>query len=912
MSIRGLVARVRSLSRGLRLRGAFEAEMAEEFRLHQELRAADLVREGLAPAEAARQARLDFGCAELHKDAARAARGLGPIDEIRISWLDVKLGGRMLVRYPGLTIVGGLAMAFAIAIGAAGFELITQIAAPSVPLPGGDRIVAVRAWNAESNDGERRLAHDFTTWRGALRSVVDLGAYRAVGRNLLVPGGEVAPVSVAEISASAFRVAAVPPLLGRALVAADEQPGAPPVLVIGYDAWRTHFAGDARVVGRAVRLDGVPYTVVGVMPEGFAFPSSYAWWAPLRLDPSGYAPGDGPAIELFGRLASGATLDAAQAELTALGRRAAADFPRERARVRPEVVPLGESLFTARVGLTLRAAIEAANVPLVLFLVLVCGNVAMLTFARAATRENELVMRTALGASRGRLVVQLFAESLVLGALSAVLGLAAAGVIVRVGMAAADGPTGALPFWIRPRLSAMTVLYAAALTVLGAVIAGVVPAMKVTRGLVARLRAASAGGGGLRFGGVWTAVIVSQVTVTVAFPVLALAAWRSTVRQRALESSFAAGQYVMASVEMNPVGALGQAADTSAAARARLRAARAELVRRAAADPAVRGVTTASVMPLMYHPWRRVEVEGIAPAVADSAAVPRVSSARVVDDFFAVFGTPVLAGRGFTSADAAGESRVVVVNQSFVREILGGRNPIGRRVRYTAFEETAGRRSPDDAPEPWYEIVGVVPDLGMKAAGDARVAAGLYHPAAPTDDALSYLAVRVRGDVASLAPRLRELAAAVDPTLRLDTVLPMDEIQAGDLRMEGYMFRVFVVVSALALTLSLAGIYAVTSFTVARRTREIGVRVALGADPRRVAASILRRPLAQVGLGVVLGCAMLALLQHATSADGLSLRAGAGVLAYGVTLFAVCLLACVVPVRRALAVEPTEALRADG
>jgi ABC-type antimicrobial peptide transport system permease subunit len=199
----------------------------------------------------------------------------------------------------------------------------------------------------------------------------------------------------------------------------------------------------------------------------------------------------------------------------------------------------------------------------------------------------------------------------------------------------------------------------------------------------------------------------------------------------------------------------------------------------------------------------------------------------------------------------------------------------------------------------------------MKAAGDARAPAGLYHAVAPDADELAYLAVHVRGDAASLAPRLRALAADVDPRLRLDEVLPMDLIQAGDLRMEGYIFRLLLVVSGLALTLSLAGIYAVTSFTVARRTREIGIRVALGADPRRLAATILRRPLTQVAVGVLAGCGLMATMQS-MAVSGLSARLALTFAAYGIGLFAVCLLACVVPARRALVVQPTEALRADG
>jgi predicted permease len=888
---------------------AVDRELDEELAFHLEMETEKHVRAGLAPAAARRQARLAFGAVRQHRAEARDARWLAWLPRLS---LDFRLGARMLVKYPGLTVVGGFAFAFAIAVGAAGFELTRQVAAPTLPLPGGDRIVAVRAWDAAASDQERGLAHEFTAWRATLRSIEHLGAHRTVRRNLLVPGGDVAPVSLSEISAAAFRVAAVPPRLGRALFPADERPDAPPVLVVGDDAWRTRFAADPNVVGRTVWLDGAPHTVVGVMPAGFAFPYAQSWWAPLRVSPSGYAPGEGPELELFGRLAPGATLAAAQAELAALGRRAAADHPATRARVQPEVVPLGQSLLPVRVGTSLRAALHAANLPLVLFLALVCGNIAMLMFARAATRETELVVRSALGASRGRIVLQLFAEALVLGALAAVVGLVGAGVILRVGLSAADGPTGAMPFWIHDHLSPTTVLYAAALTVLGAVIAGVVPALKVTHGLAGRLRESTAGGGGgLRFGGVWTAVIVCQVAVTVAFPLFALAAWRSTVRQRAIESTFPAGEYLMARLAMDPAAAPGRPADTAGAG-ARLLAARMELERRVGAEPAARGVTSASALPLTYHPWRHVEVEGVAPPAAGSAAPPRVAGAAVAEGFFATFGTPIRSGRGFDAGDLAPGARTVIVNQSFVDRVLGGRNPVGRRVRYTAFEESGGRAPSDAAPAPWYEIVGLVPDLAMKAGGDARATAGVYHPAARGDSALSELAVRVRGDPASFAPRLRALAAAVDPALRVDTALPMDRIQAGDLRMEGYIFRLLLVVSAVALTLSLAGIYAVTSFTVARRTREIGIRVALGADPRRVAATIVRWPVGQVALGVLLGCSLLALLQHAAGTDGLPARTALLVAAYGAGLFAVCALACVAPTLRALGVEPTEALRAEG
>src|SRR5688500_958966 len=341
--IPGLIARGRSLWRGVRRRTDVEAEMAEEFRHHLELRAADLVRAGLSPEEARRQARLDFGCAELHKDAAREARGLGPFDGLRVSWLDVKLAARMLVKYPGLTLVGGLAFAFAIWVAAGAFEFAGQVLFPRLPLPDAGRVVALESWDAAAGRAEPRVLHDFAAWRAELKSVAELGAYRLAQRNLITSDGESRPAEVAEISASAFRVAGARPLLGRALGDADERPGAPAVAVIGHDVWQARFGGDPNVVGRVVRLGRTPTIVVGVMPEGYAFPRAQSLWIPLRLNPVEYPRGGGPGLGLFGRLAPGVTLEEAQAELTTWGRRAAADFPSTHQHLRPRGLPYAQA-----------------------------------------------------------------------------------------------------------------------------------------------------------------------------------------------------------------------------------------------------------------------------------------------------------------------------------------------------------------------------------------------------------------------------------------------------------------------------------------------------------------------------------------------------------------------------------------
>ncbi len=891
--------RLRALAR----KDAVERELDEELAFHLEMETAGNLRAGMDPGEARRRAAIAFGGVERFKEEVRDSRRLGWVTGMS---LDFRLGARMLARYPGLTLVGGLAIAFAVATGAATFEVVNQVVHPALPLDEGDRVVGIRNWDAAANRVEGRALHDFAAWRGELRSVGELGAFRQVERNLATAGGATEPVRVAEISASAFRLARVPPLLGRALVEADERPAAPPVVVIGHREWRRRFGGDPGVLGRTVRLGAAHATVVGVMPEGFAFPVSHGYWVPLRLRALDHPRGRGPEIGVFGRLAPGATLREARAELAALGRRAAADHPDTHRHLRPEVLPYAESIFPVRIGWAERAGMYSINLAVLMFLVLVCANVAALLFARTAARDGEIVVRTALGASRGRIVMQLFAEALVLGGVALGLGLAAAGLGIRWGMGVFQGVEGPLPFWFRAGLSPATVLYAALLTVLGAGIAGVLPALKATRGLQSRLREAGVGSPGLAFGKLWTGVIVTQVAFTVAFLPIALSAEADIAAARSVRAEFAAEEFLSARLEPDGEAAPGASADTSRAARlARLRATYAALERRLAAEPDVAGVTFADLLPRMDHPQRRIEVDGGAAAPADPARGPRVSSASVDADYFEVLGAPVLAGRPFHPGDLEAGRAVAIVNRSFVDRVLGGRNPIGRRVRYPAAGD-ADDGAADAEPGPWHEIVGVVPDLGM-TMGDAGEGAGIYHPVPPGAAPPVHLAVRVRGGPEALAPRLRDLAASVDPGLRLHDVLPLDQVQRDLMATYGFWLRVALLASAVVLLLATAGIYSILSFTVARRTREIGIRVALGADRRRIVAAVFSRSLAQVGLGVLAGTLLVVALAGGVRSPRMALLLSSGV----ALMVAAGTLACIVPTRRALRIEPTEALRAE-
>jgi putative ABC transport system permease protein len=361
---------------------------------------------------------------------------------------DYKLGVRMLLKFPGLTMAGGLALAVAIGIGAGWYDLASKMLWPTIPLPDGDRIVVIETHNALTNQPELRVTRDFLEWRSDVRSIDGLGAYRAELRNLIVGNAPPVMIRTAALTASAFRTARVTPLIGRGLLDTDEMPGSPGVVVLGYDVWRHSFEGRNDVVGSTVKLGSTPVTVVGVMPERFGYPLSYKAWTPLQLRAS-YGALEGDPIGVIGRLKPGITLEQANAELGALGERAAAALPATHAHLRSLVGRLGQGPET----LPDVAGLALMYLPSLLVLLLACTTVGTLFYARTAIREGEMAMRSALGASRARIISQLFVEALVLASIAATVGLVAADRTLRWGIeAVAEGNEG-IPFWMPPGLT---------------------------------------------------------------------------------------------------------------------------------------------------------------------------------------------------------------------------------------------------------------------------------------------------------------------------------------------------------------------------------------------------------------------------------------------------------------------------
>jgi putative ABC transport system permease protein len=812
----------------------------------------------------------------------------------RPSLVDVRLGLRTIVRTPWLSFVAVCALAIGIPVGLAPMHAVDALERPLPGDPDG-RIRTLCYWRDTVH--EHATAGDYSLWRTSLRSFGALAAYRLTtvnldrGAGLSVPG--------IETTASTFDILRTPAMLGRVLRADDERSGAPSVVVIGHDLWRAQFGGDPDIVGRPLLIGGAPFSVVGVMPPAFRFPTSHQLWMPLRTPDDGGGPRSGATLVVFGRLSDGVTPDSAQAELQALTSSLAAGDPDSFDRLRAAVLPTWHLTFDFPSPGGLRALPEFSLVQVLMLapLFVACVNVGLLILAQTSTRASEFAVRTALGAGRGRILTQVFVEFMVLAVMAAGAGLLILDWLPGR-LLTALGIT--LPYWIDPGLNAATVLRALVLAAGCAVIAGVAPAVRMTgRSIDANIRRARASRSGNRLGGLSSALIVIDVAVAVVAIGVAGGLWGKVQATKPSTSNDGIRAEEILSVTL----------DIPSSQRQQVARAQAALVERLRGESDVRAVTFATALPRMDHPIRLMDVDQDAAPVAAPAAGPfKVRIARIAIDFFDELEQPLVAGRGFDSRDLEEDGGTIIVNTTFAQRAFGSSNPIGRRVR---------QATSDRAPVgPWLEIVGVVGHMGVHALTPSQDD-GVYLPLAEGDVNPVRLAIWVRGDPAALAPRVHELARAVDPYAVIRMPMPLDEMFEGD----WYLLRAFVLGAALLvgvlLSLAASALYAILSLVVSLRTREIGIRVALGADRWGIARDVATRAVVQIGAGVLLGLPFAGALCYEfleLTGSGRSVPgavAMASVLGLSVTLL-VSLTACTVPTLRALRIAPMDALRKEG
>jgi len=792
----------------------------------------------------------------------------------------------MLAKYPGLTLVAVFALAIGIPVGLAPTHFVNALEAPPA-LAQHERIVVLRNTDVRSSVVRSTALYDFLQWREELRSFERLGATIDGVYNFISEDGEAAPVEGVEASAAFFEILDVAPLRGRGLVPEDEAAQAPPVVVVAHSLWQARLAGDPDVVGRVIRVDGVPRTVVGVMPEGFGYPWLDQIWVPLQGSALTDDHREQRLLRVFGRLAEGVSAERAELELTAVGERMAADYPDTHAQLRTQVVPFTIGVHRLpKGGVRSFPAFYAVQVLALLMLAFPCASIGMLVLARTAARSSELAVRTALGASRTRIVLQLFLESLVLAVLGAGVGL-----FLADRLAASVALSAVLDLGVTPR----TVIWGLGLAVFSAGIAGVIPALKVTgRGIQQSIQRAAAGDGGIRFGAMSSVLIVADVAFAVVILGASAGFWGI---DRAGGMGIETDQFLSAELRIprievgleDPVAGQGQSE--------RLAATQNALRRRLAEEPGVGGIAFASVLPGMDHPVSPFEVDG---GPAGETTIAR--TAQVGVEFFEALGQPILMGRGFDARDIGENRSTVIVNTTFVDLVLGGGNPLGRRVRIRIRRDEYG---------PWHEIVGVVGHLGMFATASERDS-GVYFPLAPGELHPVPFAIHVGEDPGSFARRLSELAGEVDPRAVVSTPVVLSEVMSAQTALLDWGQKYLVLVIGILLSISTMAIYALMSFTVSQRTREIAIRIALGAGWHGVVVAIVRRALVQLGAGALVGLLLASVVLHGlrnvlgqVPLDSPLLVASTATLS---VVLVVGTLACIAPTLRALRIAPTEAL----
>jgi putative ABC transport system permease protein len=813
----------------------------------------------------------------------------------RPSLVDVRMGFRTVVRTPVLSFVAFCALAIGIPVGLAPMHAVDALERPLPGDPEG-RIRTLSYWRDAVD--LHAAAGDYFIWRRSLRSFDALAAYRLTTVDL--DGDDAGPpVPGIETTASTFEILRTPAMLGRVLRAGDERSGAPGVVVIGHDLWRTRFGGDRGVVGRSLRIGGAPFSIVGVMPPAFRFPASHQLWMPLRVPDDGTDARSGAPLLVLGRLSGSVTPESAQTELQILTRSLAAENPAAFERLRAAVLPAWHLTFHFPSPGGLRALPEFSLVQVLLLapLLVACVNVGLLGLARTSTRATEFAVRTALGASRARILTQVFAESMVLAVAGAGAGLLGLDWL-SVRLLTALGVT--LPYWMDAGLTAATVVRGLVLAVGCAVIAGVAPAVRMTgRSIDASIRRAGSSRSATRLGGLSGALITLDVAVAVVAIGVAGGLFgkaQATKPNEALDG-IRAGEVLSATL------------DLSSAQRLEAARAQASLVEKLRAEPGVRAVTFATALPRMDHPVRLVEVDRESAAGAAPSAGPfKVRTARIAIDFLDQLKQPLVAGRGFDSRDLGAHAGTVIVNSTFAARAFGRGNPIGRRVR---------QAGSDGSPVgPWLEIVGVVGHMGLHVLTPSEDD-GMYLPLEEGAVQIVRLAIWTRGDPATIAPRVHVLAKAVSANAVVAATVPLAEMFEGDwYLLRGAVVGVALLVGVL-LSLAVSALFAILSLVVSQRTREIGIRVALGANRSGIARDVAARAVAQIAGGVLIGLPVAGALSYEfleLTGFGRSVPGAVAMTsALGVSvLLLVSLAACTVPTLRALRIAPADALREQG
>jgi len=863
------------------LRRGREERLDEEIRTHLDLLTDEYVARGMPRAEAAHAARRAFGGVDQLKVVHREQRGLPIVDAVA---QDVRFALRLLRRDRGFSMTAILVLALGIGVNNMLFTILNAHTLRGLPIDRPDRVLAVSTIDDRNQDRGVSYA-DFSDLRDGLHTFMGLVAF--TNAPVIVSGDGQAPARFegAFISGDAFTIVGGRPVLGRAFSANDDRAGAAAVALIGSGAWQTRYGADRGILGRSVLVNGAPATVIGVVADRSGFPSTAEIWLPLSQLPGLSAQKRSDrSLVVFGRVRDGATVDDARAEILAASDRMAGDHPDTNKHVRARVVSINERYFLSWTHPAWFAFIAAGC----LVVLISSANVANLMLARAVARTREIAVRTSLGASRLRIVRQLLIEGSVLAACGAVLGLGLAIAGVRLFRSAI--PADALPYWLEystdSRVIAALVTVSAATVFVFALLPAIHSSKTDVNGVLKDEGVTiPASRGGRRWTTAFLTAEFALAVVLMAQVSLSLRVDRPPLpSERAIDTRDVLTATVTLPSERYPTPQHRSDFYRHFAERLRAR-------------PDIASVSVASAPPLMGAAERRITFAG---RTRPPDAQDTVRSVSIGPRYFETLGLALVRGRSFPDED--GNQPNVLVNEELVRQFFAEVDPIGQRIAITAPNAPA-------APESWVTIVGIAPDIRQRPGNDADPI--VYVSYASTASVTATLLVRSRTDTSALATTLRDEAAALDSNLPLYRMRTLAQV-VRDAQWNGRVARMLILtLTIIAVGLSTVGMYAVTAHAVTQQTREIGVRMALGARPRQVAQLILRRAMFQIGLGFFVGviCTILWDSRFSTGRADAILFDPRSLFTIAALMVAIAAIACLIPVRRATRLDPVQAIR---
>jgi putative ABC transport system permease protein len=799
---------------------------------------------------------------------------------------------RSLLANPGFTAVALVTLALGIGATTAIFSVVNGVLLRPLPYPHRDRIVQVWAPSAAEPNGSH-AAPDFLELQRSNRTLDVLAGYREDAVTIILPGGEPERLSGALVTVDYFDVFGTAPLAGRTFSRASDAGTSEPLAVIGEVLWRQTLGSDPGAVGRLVRINGVPYTIAGIMPEAFDYPSGARVWL-LSPKPVPLAPIDIPGdlleargvhyFQAVGRLKAEATLARANQDLGAIADDLARRFPQDNAGRGASVEPLHERI----VG-DVREALLVLLAAVGVVLLIACANVASLLLARGSGRQREMAIRSALGASRGRLARQLLGESLLLAAGGGALGLLAAGWAVALLISVIPGD---IPRVDEIGIDVRVAAAAIGVSLLSALLFGLVPSLQVSRTDTSSvLREAGDRGstGGRRRARTRATLVVIEIALTLVLLVSAGLLANSFLRLQNTDPGFQTEQVTLVEFPL-PQGRYPDGKRQAAFYQQLLDrlSARGEITTAAVGFPSpLRGSNAAASF----------AIEGR--THANRADRPRANIASVSPAYLRTMGITLLSGRHFTDRDREPAPAPIIVNAAMARRYWPGEDAIGKRIRF------------DETEDEWLTVVGIAADsrnLGL-ATDPAPL---LYMPFHYFPLQFMSLVARSPGGTAAVAQAVRAEVRAIDPELPIDSVMPLADVVKASIAEPRFRTLLLAGFALTALVLAAIGVYGLISYSVAQRTREIGIRVALGAQPRQVTAPIVREGITLALIGIALGLAgaivatrlLSSFLFGIEATDPLTFAAVAAV------LLMVALLASYIPSRRASKVDPLDALRA--